>query len=57
MELNLKHLNGAFVNCPFNKHSTGIYLTTRKEIKADSGELVSRQPQMPANCTSFSPIN
>lgn len=33
MELNLKHLNGAFVNCPFIKNSSGIYLTTLHRLK------------------------
>ena len=57
METKQKNLDRAFVNSPFDKHSTRIYLSSRKEIKADSGEWVSRQPQMPANCTSFPSIN
>ena len=42
MEMKKKNLDRAFVNSPFDKHSTGIYLTTCKEIKEDSGEWVSR---------------
>lgn len=52
MKLNLKHLDRAFVNCPFIKNSSGIYLTTLHRLKQI---LVNtrRQSQMPANCTSI----